>query len=104
MLISLGRLSEELRTPLSFAPASRTTSLHGWRFLSPDRAFSANKWQRFWLNAGWAAVVLGSIGVAVFFLSNSVIDFLSSTVQTTQDTSRWEIHYYTTKLITLSRL
>ncbi len=34
-------------------------------------------------------MVLGSIGVAAFFLSNSVRDFQSSAVQTTQDTSRY---------------
>ena len=30
-----------------------------------------------------------SLGVAAFFLSNSILEFQSSTVQTTQDTSRW---------------
>ena len=29
-----------------------------------------------------------SLGVAAFFLSNSILEFQSSTVQTTQDTSR----------------
>jgi hypothetical protein len=33
-------------------------------------------------------VVLASIGVAAFFLTHSFLDFCSSTVQTTQDTSR----------------
>jgi len=68
-----------------FRDFCQTTSLHGWRFLASPSGESYGKRA---LLAGWALVVLASIGVAAFFLSNSVIDFLSSAVQTTQDTSR----------------
>ena len=81
--------------PSTFESFCQTTSLHGWRFLAPDgeQYSSGGRGQgrgqrRRLLTASWGAVVLGSIGVAVFFLSNSLVDFLSSTVQTTQDTSR----------------
>ena len=68
----------------TFESFCQTTSLHGWKFLSSEENVNLN----FPLLLGWMLVVLGSIGVAVFFLSNSIIDFRSSTVQTTQDTSR----------------
>ncbi len=56
------------------------TSLHGWKYLSRKVNMT--------LRLGWVAVVLASMGVASFFLGYSLNDFLSSTVQTTQDTSR----------------
>ena len=40
------------------------------------------------LRAGWVLIVIGAIGVAIFFLWYSVDNFISSTVMTTQDTSR----------------
>ena len=76
-------LSEETtskKANSSFERFCKCTSLHGWRYLST----SVNPA----LRAGWVAVVLCSIGVASFFLGYSCNDFLSSTVQTTQDTSR----------------
>lgn len=56
------------------------TSLHGWKYLSK----TVNKT----LRLCWVGVVLASMGVAAFFLGYSLNDFLASTVQTTQDTSR----------------
>ena len=64
----------------SFETFCSCTSLHGWKYLSRE----VNRTLRF----GWVAVVLASMGVAGFFLGYSLNDFLSSTVQTTQDTSR----------------
>ena len=60
-------------------------SLHGWKFLGRNDE-QTNK--RPILKIGWIAVVVGSIGVATFFLAHSLIDFLGSTVMTTQDTTR----------------
>ncbi|TRY76559.1 hypothetical protein TCAL_05309 [Tigriopus californicus] len=75
--------SAESRWNLStFDHFCETTSLHGWKFLGQSQP--SRKLLRF----GWMGVVLGSIGVSIFFLSNSMMDFKSSTVQTTQDTSR----------------
>ena len=67
----------------SFERFCNCTSLHGWKYLSNN----VNIHLRF----GWVAVVLASMGVAAFFLGYSCNDFLSSTVQTTQDTSRYVI-------------
>lgn len=84
--VSLSRTpgnSPESRWNLStFDHFCETTSLHGWKFLGQSQP--SRKLLRF----GWMGVVLGSIGVSIFFLSNSIMDFKSSTVQTTQDTSR----------------
>jgi len=64
----------------SFETFCSCTSLHGWKYLSSN----VNRT----LKLGWVLVVLASMGVASFFLSYSLNNFLSSTVQTTQDTSR----------------
>ena len=56
-----------------------STSLHGWKYLSTSEMT---------LRVGWVAVVLASMGVCCYFLEYSCSDFLTSTVQTTQDTSR----------------
>ena len=72
--------------PSSSSPFSnfcQTTSLHGWRFLAEDNTAGPQA-----LKFGWVLVVMAAIGVAAFFLTNSILDFRSSTVQTTQDTSR----------------
>lgn len=82
----------------NFETFCNCTSLHGWKYLS----HSVNKTLRFVLDfdlgsiiiiivtlrLGWILVVLASMGVASFFLGYSFNDFVSSTVQTTQDTSR----------------
>ena len=68
-----------------FQQFCQATSLHGWKFLANEDE-QANK--RPLLKAGWIAVVFGSIGVAVFFLTHSFINFFGSTVMTTQDTTR----------------
>ena len=68
-----------------FQQFCQATSLHGWKFLTNEDE-QANK--RPLLKAGWIAVVFGSIGVAVFFLAHSFINFFGSTVMTTQDTTR----------------
>jgi hypothetical protein len=70
------------RTWANFDRFCTATSLHGWRFLCAKQGTSKP------LRIGWMAVVLASIGVAIFFLNHSIRDFCSSTVQTTQDTSR----------------
>ena len=70
------------KSSMTFADFCQTTSLHGWKFLRGGAPIRRP------LRVGWMAVVIGSLGVAIFFLSNSFIDFQSSTVQTTQDTSR----------------
>lgn len=72
---------KEIAELSTFGQFCATTSLHGWRFLS-----DANTGRP--LKFGWCTVVMASLGVAFFFLANSMLDFLSSTVQTTQDTSR----------------
>ena len=56
-----------------------TTSLHGWCFLATSSPG---------MRLGWVLIVLASLAVATFFLFHSASDFASSTVQTTQDTSR----------------
>ena len=61
------------------------TSLHGWKFLASNDELTH---KRPILKIGWIAVVIGSIGVAIFFLSHSFINFIGSTVMTTQDTTR----------------
>lgn len=64
----------------SFERFCNCTSLHGWKYLSSNVNTT--------LRIGWVAVLLAAMGVAAFFLGYSCNDFLSSTVQTTQDTSR----------------
>ena len=71
-----------------FEQFCQATSLHGWKFLASNDE-QTNK--RPLLKIGWIAVVIGSIGVAVFFLTHSFVNFLGSTVMTTQDTTRYEI-------------
>ncbi len=65
---------------MTFETFCSCTSLHGWKYLSSE----VNRT----LRVGWVLVVLASMGVASFFLGYSFNDFISSTVQTTQDTSR----------------
>ena len=67
-------------SPSNFEEFCNCTSLHGWKYLASNVNYT--------LRIGWVAVVLASMGVASFFLGYSWNDFLSSTVQTTQDTSR----------------
>lgn len=75
------QIEEESSPPRSsFERFCNCTSLHGWKYMASNVNFT--------LRIGWVAVVLGSMGVAAFFLGYSCNDFLSSTVQTTQDTSR----------------
>ena len=64
----------------SFERFCSCTSLHGWRYLATNVNLP--------LRVGWVAVVFASMGVAACFLAYSCNDFLTSTVQTTQDTSR----------------
>ena len=64
----------------SFERFCHCTSLHGWKYLSSSVNFT--------LRIGWVGVVLAAMGVAAFFLGYCCNDFLSSTVQTSQDTSR----------------
>ena len=71
---------ESSKSKSSFERFCNATSLHGWKYLSSNVNLA--------LRIGWVAVVLGSMGVAGFFLGYSCNNFLSSTVQTTQDTSR----------------
>ena len=71
---------ESEKSKSSFERFCDCTSLHGWKYLSSNVNIA--------LRIGWVAVVLGSMGVAGFFLGYSCNNFLSSTVQTTQDTSR----------------
>ena len=68
-------------TSTTFDTFCNATSLHGWKYLSKSGANRP-------LRVAWVAVVVGAMGVAGFFLAYSLNDFLSSTVQTTQDTSR----------------
>ena len=65
-----------------FEKFCHVTSLHGWKFLTTEYKTSTL------LKVIWIGVILGSIGVAVLFLTHSVLDFTGSSVQTTQDTSR----------------
>ena len=67
-------------SPSNFEEFCNCTSLHGWKYLASNVNYP--------LRIGWVTVVLASMGVASFFLGYSSNDFLSSTVQTTQDTSR----------------
>ena len=73
--------SSETNFRSNFERFCSSTSLHGWKYLSSNNVNAA-------LKIGWIAVVLGSMGVAGFFLGYSCNDFLASKVQTTQDTSR----------------
>ncbi len=73
-------IDESAKNLSSFERFCNCTSLHGWKYMSSH----VNRT----LRVGWVAVVLASMGVAAFFLGYSCNDFLSSTVQTTQDTSR----------------
>ena len=66
---------------ISFDEFCNRTSLHGWKYLS-------DVGETWLLRVAWIAVVFGSMAVAAFFLGYSLYDFYSSTVQTTQDTSR----------------
>ena len=68
---------------ITFEEFCNRTSLHGWKYLGD--ATTSHTWL---LRVGWVAVVFGSMAVAAFFLGYSLNDFFSSTVQTTQDTSR----------------
>ena len=83
------KLKKNTSEPASPSPASggfeafcHVTSLHGWKFLTTEYKASTL------LKVIWIGVILGSIGVAALFLTNSVLDFTGSSVQTTQDTSR----------------
>ena len=75
-------IEEEVRDSKasSFERFCHCTSLHGWKYLSSSVNFT--------LRIGWVGVVLAAMGVAAFFLGYCFNDFVSSTVQTTQDTSR----------------
>ena len=72
-------IDDSNKTQSSFERFCNCTSLHGWKYLSTSEMT---------LRVGWVAVVLASMGVASFFLGYSCNDFFTSTVQTTQDTSR----------------
>ena len=72
-------IDESNKTKSSFERFCNSTSLHGWKYLSTSEMT---------LRVGWVAVVLASMGVCCYFLEYSCSDFLTSTVQTTQDTSR----------------
>ena len=65
---------------------SDVRSLHGWKFLGRSDEHTNN---RPIFKIVWILVVLGSIGVASFFLTHSFTNFLGSTVMTTQDTTRY---------------
>ena len=72
-------IDDSNKTKSSFERFCNSTSLHGWKYLSTSEMT---------LRVGWVAVVLASMGVCCYFLEYSCSDFLTSTVQTTQDTSR----------------
>ena len=72
-------IDDSTKSQSSFERFCNCTSLHGWKYLSTSEMT---------LRVGWITVVLASMGVASFFLGYSSHDFLTSTVQTTQDTSR----------------
>ena len=72
-------IDDSSKTKSSFERFCNSTSLHGWKYLSTSEMT---------LRVGWVAVVLASMGVCCYFLEYSCSDFLTSTVQTTQDTSR----------------
>ena len=72
-------IEDPAKTQSSFERFCTSTSLHGWKYLSTSELS---------LRVGWVAVVLASMGVASFFLGYSCNNFFTSTVQTTQDTSR----------------
>ncbi|CAB4055949.1 unnamed protein product [Lepeophtheirus salmonis] len=80
----------------SFEKFCNCTSLHGWKYLTTGM----NKT----LRNGWIGVVFASMGVATFFLGYSINDFLSSTVQTTQDTSRASLDQVYFPSVTLSNV
>ena len=71
----------EFGAMVSFEEFCNRTSLHGWKYLN-------DVGETWLLRVSWVAVVFGSMAVAAFFLGYSLNDFCSSTVQTTQDTSR----------------
>ena len=72
-------IDDSNKTQSSFERFCNCTSLHGWKYLGTSEMT---------LRLGWVAVVLASMGVCCYFLEYSCSDFLTSTVQTTQDTSR----------------
>ena len=84
-----GNLERSKRTAAAAAASSNShfeqfcncTSLHGWKYLS-------NSMDSLPLKSLWLLIVFASMAVAAFFLGYCSNDFLSSTVQTTQDTSR----------------
>ena len=85
-----GNVTETKRKRSVFKEFCRSTSLHGWQYLSErhyrkETTKSVGKFV-------WSLIVAASIGVASFFLFTSVNDFRSKYVATSIDTTTASLH------------